>query len=68
MDEYTVNELYKVKTSPNAHKIFKILDDRKSDYRHSFKKYTKSVQDYIVKNRQVILNKLWGKGNLGLFF
>uniref|UniRef100_A0A915M2J8 PAP-associated domain-containing protein n=1 Tax=Meloidogyne javanica TaxID=6303 RepID=A0A915M2J8_MELJA len=52
MDEYTVNELYKVKTSPNAHKIFKILDDRKSDYRHSFKKYTKSVQDYIVKNRQ----------------
>uniref|UniRef100_A0A915PBE8 PAP-associated domain-containing protein n=1 Tax=Meloidogyne floridensis TaxID=298350 RepID=A0A915PBE8_9BILA len=52
MDEYTVNELFKVKTSPNAHKIFKILDDRKSDYRHSFKKYTKSVQDYIVKNRQ----------------
>nr|CAD2159162.1 unnamed protein product [Meloidogyne enterolobii] len=29
MDEYTVTELYKVKTSPNAHKIFKILDDRK---------------------------------------
>uniref|UniRef100_A0A914M1U1 PAP-associated domain-containing protein n=1 Tax=Meloidogyne incognita TaxID=6306 RepID=A0A914M1U1_MELIC len=52
MDEYTVNELFKVKTSPNAHKIFKILDDRKNDYRHSFKKYTKSVQDYIVKNRQ----------------
>jgi len=68
MDEYTVTELYKVKTSPNAHKIFKILDDRKSDYRHSFKKYTKSVQDYIVKNRQVILNKLRGSGKFKVIF
>ncbi|KAL7071798.1 hypothetical protein ACQ4LE_008922 [Meloidogyne hapla] len=52
MNEDEVNKLYKVKTSPNAHKIFKILDNRKSDYRHSFKKYTKSVLDYIAKNRQ----------------
>lgn len=48
-----INELYKVTTSPSAHKIFKILDNGRANFRRSFKKYTKSVEDYVDKNEQV---------------
>jgi hypothetical protein len=53
MNKSQINELYKVKTSPNAYKIFKVFDDRRYDFRNSLKKYTKSVQDFIAKNEQV---------------